>query len=79
MCCSSRDLPLVEVTETTEDRTGCLLQVDLGCPVDGGGVGGGGGGGGGGGSNSGGHGEDCKEEHGDDGKQTFSHIDILSG
>ena len=66
MCCSSRDLPLAEVTETTEDRTGCLLQVDLGCPVDGGGGGGGV------------HGEDCKEEHGD-GKQTFSHIDILSG
>jgi len=26
VCCSSRDLPLTEVTETTEDRTGCLLQ-----------------------------------------------------
>ena len=44
VCCSSRDLPLTEVTETTEDRTGCLLQVDLGCPVDRGGDGGGGGG-----------------------------------
>ena len=71
MCCSSRDLPLAEVTETTEDRTGCLLQVDLGCPVDrdGGGDGDSDGGsddddgGGGGGGDSGGHGEDCKRRN----------------